>query len=60
MRWEAATEIAQTEGGLKGIEQRIGQVTAEIATLEGELSIRREELRSWQAVLDRRLARHQG
>jgi peptidoglycan hydrolase CwlO-like protein len=51
---------ADTEGGLKRTKQRISQVKQEIAALEGELATRREELRSWQSVLDRRLARYQG
>ena len=47
-------------GGLKRTRQRISEVKQEIAALEGELATRREELRSWQSVLDRRLARYQG
>jgi len=38
--------------------QRIGQLTQEIAAIESELAKRRDDLRTWQAVLDRRLAKH--
>lgn len=50
----------QAERELKRIRQRIGQLTPEIAALEGDLATRREELRSWQSDLDRRLARSGG
>ncbi len=52
--------LVQLEGGLKRTRQRISQLNQEIAVLEGELSNRREELRSWQSTLDRRLARQGG
>ena len=50
----------QAERDLKRIRQRIGQLAPEIAALEGDLATRREELRSWQQDLDRRLARSGG
>lgn len=50
----------QTEEALKRIKQRMGQLTQEIVSLEGDLATRRDELRSWQSILDRRLARHTG
>ena len=38
--------------------QRISQLTQEIAAIESELAKRRDDLRTWQAVLDKRLSKH--
>jgi chromosome segregation ATPase len=50
----------QSEEALKRLRQRAGQLMQEIAALESEIGTRRDDLRSWQTVLDRRLARHAG
>ena len=59
-----ATELeamaAHTEAELKRVQQRGSQLTQEIAALESELAARRDDLRSWQGILDRRLAKHAG
>jgi len=58
---EPASELealsAQAEEELKRVRQRAGQLTQEIAGLENELGTRRDDLRSWQTVLDRRLTK---
>jgi peptidoglycan hydrolase CwlO-like protein len=52
--------VTQMENELKRNRQRTAQVTQEIATLQGDLGPRRDDLRSWQSILDRRLARISG
>jgi hypothetical protein len=54
---DAEVFTAQMEGQLKRVRQRIAQVQAEIAGFEGDVQTRRDDLRSWQTLLDRRLAR---
>jgi hypothetical protein len=51
---------AHTEAELKAVRQRSGQLAQEISAIQGELAARRDELRSWQSILDRRLAKQTG
>jgi predicted nucleic acid-binding Zn-ribbon protein len=48
---------AQAEEELKRVRQRIAHLRPEIVALEGDVQSRRDDLRSWQSVLDRRLAK---
>ena len=57
---ELQSLVARTEAELKTAGQRTSQLTQEIAALQSELAARRDELRSWQSVLDRQLAKHSG
>ncbi len=50
----------QTEEELKRNRRRIAELRQEVAALEGELGSRQDEMRSWQSVLDRRLAKQGG
>lgn len=53
-----AAEVARMEAVLKRVRQHHAQAAQDVATLESELATRRDELRSWQAALDRRLSKH--
>jgi chromosome segregation ATPase len=59
-----ATELesmaSHTEAELKAVRQRSWQLAQEISAIQGELAARRDELRSWQSILDRRLAKQTG
>ena len=55
---EAISEQAAEE--LRRTRQRMGQLAQEIAALQNDLATRQEDLRGWQALLDRRLSRHVG
>ena len=57
---EFETIAAKAAGELKRVRLRIGQLAQETSALESELATHREELRSWQSLLDRRLAKHTG
>lgn len=57
---ELESMVAHTEAGLKAARQRNGQLAQDVAALQGELAARRDELRSWQGILDRRLAKMGG
>jgi len=56
---EIEAMTTQMEGELKRIRQRVGQLTPEIDAVESELATRRDEVRSWLSVLDRRLSKYQ-
>ena len=48
---------AQAEEELKRVRQRIALLRPEIVALEGDVQSRADDLRSWQSLLDRRLAK---
>jgi predicted nucleic acid-binding Zn-ribbon protein len=51
---------AQATEALKRTRLRIGQLNQEIAGLQADLASRQEDLRGWQALLDRRLSKQVG
>jgi hypothetical protein len=53
---EREAMTAQIEGEQKRIAQRLRVLEGQIAELQNRLATRRDELRDWQAVLDRRLS----
>lgn len=52
---EREAMTAQIEGEQKRIAQRLRTLEGQIAELQNRLATRRDELRDWQALLDRRL-----
>jgi chromosome segregation ATPase len=46
---------AEIEGEQRRIAQRLRTLEGQIAELQNRIAVRRDELRGWQAVLDRRL-----
>jgi len=57
---ELESMVAHMEADIKTVRQRSGQLAQDVAALQGELAARREEVRSWQGILDRRLAKMGG